>query len=345
MKEKLISIIVPVYNAEKYLKRCLDSILKQTYHNFEVIVINDGSTDNSLRMALKYEEKDSRIRVIDKKNEGVSKTRNRGLDEVSGEYLCFIDSDDYVENTFLEKLYVSIVENSSDLSVCLFKNVYSVENDAVNTDVGIKNLRTIDISEYLRAMSEKIYSVYYGALWNKMYKTEIVNSNNIRFDDLVDIGEDLIFNMKYIQFVHRISLINDYNYYYCQYRDDALTKNKNVWHWWEMAKTRLLFCEKQLKKMGIYDGCEINLDTALATELIAPTYDIIKSNYKGYKTAKEKLASLYSDDYIKKAVRNNQKQNMVHKIARLSIRLNNYGLFVMLMRVWIKIQRYDEISK
>ena len=122
MKSKNIevSIIVPVYNVEEYLERCLESIINQTFKNIEVIALNNGSTDNSLNILLKYAEKDKRIKVIDNYNLGVSEARNNGIREANGKYIVFVDSDDWLDKDMIEIIYSNIVENDCDLVMCTY---------------------------------------------------------------------------------------------------------------------------------------------------------------------------------------------------------------------------------
>ena len=115
-KKKKISIIIPVYNVEKYLSRCLESVINQSYKNIEIIIVNDGSTDNSFDICNKYKKKDKRVILIDQNNQGLSGARNTGLKHATGEYICFIDSDDYVEKDYVEYLYKLIVKDDYDLN-------------------------------------------------------------------------------------------------------------------------------------------------------------------------------------------------------------------------------------
>ncbi len=338
MGNDTISVIVPVYNAEKFLKRCLQSIINQTIDDFEVVLVNDGSTDSSLKIAIDFSKKDSRIRVINKENEGVSKTRNRGIEESKGKYICFIDSDDYVNPNFLEDLYSSINGEKDALGVCLFSNIYE-GNHLKKSKIGIKGNLTISRNEYLIHMSKHLYSVYYGALWNKIYISKKIKDNCIRFDENISFAEDFIFNLEYLENVNKIVLIDKNNYYYNQENDNSLTRANDVNYLWEMAKIRFPYCVKQYKRMNMYEICEKDIDSAIATELIGPTYSIVKENYRGFNQAKKQLKRLYAEDYIKKAIMQNKRKNMVHRIARLSLRVNSYGMFVFLMRVWIKIQK------
>lgn len=129
----LISVIVPVYNVEKYLRKCIDSILSQTYTNLEIILVDDGSVDNSGRICDEYKEKDSRIVVIHKENGGLSSARNAGIDMAHGEYIGFIDSDDYIDSDMYEELYKNMQDNNADLSICGILNLYQGIESKRNT--------------------------------------------------------------------------------------------------------------------------------------------------------------------------------------------------------------------
>lgn len=127
-----ISIVVPIYNAEKYLERCIQSILVQTYSDFEVLLINDGSKDNSIKICQQYEKKDNRIKVIDKKNEGVSQTRNQGIKIARGKYIQFIDSDDFIEPNMLEEMLEKAEKEEVDVCICGFQYTYEKGDKNVN---------------------------------------------------------------------------------------------------------------------------------------------------------------------------------------------------------------------
>ena len=121
--EDLISVVVPIYNVEKYLKTCIETIIKQTYKNIEIILVNDGSTDNSLQICNEFKEKEKRIKVINKKNGGLSDARNIGLKKAKGKYICFIDSDDFINEKYIEELHSLIIKNNAQIAICSFENV------------------------------------------------------------------------------------------------------------------------------------------------------------------------------------------------------------------------------
>ena len=144
-----VSIIIPVYNVQKYLRKCLDSIVNQTFKNIEIIIINDGSSDNSLNICKEYSKKDKRINIINKHNEGVSKARNTGLLYATGEYISFIDSDDWVEQNMIEELYNSITSNKADLCICNFIKENKNKRDYIKSNINQKILIGKEIKDYL----------------------------------------------------------------------------------------------------------------------------------------------------------------------------------------------------
>ena len=170
-----ISIIVPVYNVEKYLEKCIDSILNQTFKEFELILVNDGSKDSSGTICDKYTEKDSRIKVVHKKNGGLSSARNAGLSIAKGKYIGFIDSDDYINKDMYSLLYENIISTNSDIAICGFKKVYSYndESEDILTDTKICVLNNIEALNMMYSEN----GVDFVVAWNKLYKRNL-------FDDL-----------------------------------------------------------------------------------------------------------------------------------------------------------------
>lgn len=165
-----VSIIVPVYQVEKYIRQCIDSILNQTFRDFELILVDDGSRDNSGRICDEYARIDSRVRVIHKLNGGLSDARNRGLEEAVGEYFLFVDSDDYIAPTMVEKLYGSILKENADIAICNFR--YCFEQDErrdFNTNAGAEVLRGAEV--FYNRKNERSYGIWTVA-WNKLYKRD-----------------------------------------------------------------------------------------------------------------------------------------------------------------------------
>ena len=204
----LVSIIVPIYNVEKYLRKCIDSILNQTLENIEVILVNDGSTDNSGKIIDEYKVRDSRVIAIHKENGGQSSARNIGLDIAKGKYIGFVDSDDWIDKDMYNQLVKKIEKSQSDICVC-GRILYS-ENDTLLNKIEVKN-ETIDFNK--QSLGEytvnKLFYNHTVVVWNKIYKKDIIDTNKIRFKDVSYVGsEDALFNYSILCHVNKISSID-----------------------------------------------------------------------------------------------------------------------------------------
>ena len=185
--KSLISIIVPVYNTSKYLERCLNSLINQTYKNIEILIVNDGSTDNSLEICKNYQKKDKRVIILDKKNSGPSLTREYGFKHSKGEYLMFVDSDDWVDLDYCEYLLDLIKKANADVASCS----YYINNSRINEEELLIELKKEEIiKNYLS------YSYIKGCVWNKIYKKSIIKSKYFAGD--LKTAEDILFTCNVI---------------------------------------------------------------------------------------------------------------------------------------------------
>lgn len=220
-EQSTVSIIVPIYNASKYLRCCLESIFVQTYSNIEIILINDGSTDDSLEICSYYALTDSRFKILDKENEGVSIARNKGLELASGDYVSFIDSDDYVDKTFIEKLLKIALNNSSDIAVCSYIKTASFSASTAKS-------RAISYKDYtpIEAVKDVLnYNTELGVvLWNKIYKKSIFTNNNISFP-AGKIMEDSARIHEIMFSANKIVYTNEQLYYYIQRKSGNITSS------------------------------------------------------------------------------------------------------------------------
>jgi len=205
-----ISIIVPVYNVEKYLHKCIDSVLAQTLTNFELILVDDGSQDKSGKICDEYFGEDDRIIVIHKKNGGVSSARNTGLDKATGHYICFIDSDDTVDNDYLAVMYRLAAESNADLVICGLK----MFSNGKQVDYGSNNIGLYKSEEFAKIFLNLLNSSYLNYVYSKLYKTKLIK-NKLYFDQSIDIGEDTIFVLEVLKNIELICISNNkpYNYY------------------------------------------------------------------------------------------------------------------------------------
>lgn len=215
-----ISVIVPVYKVEKYLDKCVASILNQTHTDIEVILVDDGSPDNCGVMCDEWASKDTRIHVIHKENGGISSARNRGLDEAKGEFISFIDSDDYVETNMLEVLYKGLIDNDADVSVC---GVYNVYDSFMRPQTeGIKEFICDGVTAY-RKLLEGVEIP--AALWNKLYKRETIGG--LRFP-LGKIYEDAFFFADFMPRVKKVWVTTKPLYYYIHRNKSLMTEPFNM---------------------------------------------------------------------------------------------------------------------
>ena len=204
MENSLISIIIPVYNAEKYLNTCLDSVINQTYKNLEILCINDGSTDTSLKILNEYKQKDNRIKIIDIKNHGASFARNLGLQKSTGEFIVFIDSDDYINLEFCENSYNNQKETNSDL-VC-GRRILLDNNGKEKRNWVSKR----DISYY--PMVEYDLFTQYHMITDKLFRARIIKENKLQFDITLSYGEDSFFLTQYLTHCNIITSSHNSNY-------------------------------------------------------------------------------------------------------------------------------------
>jgi len=230
-ENELISIIVPVYNADKYLKECIDSLVNQTYKNIEVLLIDDGSSDKSGAICDEYAERYSVIRVFHNENQGVSKTRTFGIQHAKGIYLMFTDSDDYWELEAVEKMYEQIKLHDADLALCgymRFKN-----DDATYCDKRIVNEELVTVFESNKELANLFTRPYTSlagvSIWAKMYKRDLILKHDVKFPEGINYEEDCVFNLQYYKYVKKAVVINEVFYHYRQlevslskgYRADA----------------------------------------------------------------------------------------------------------------------------
>lgn len=208
---KKISVIIPVYNVEKYIEKCLKTILNQTYKNIEIILIDDGSTDNSGKICDIYAKKDNRIKVKHIKNKGVSNARNIGILEASGDYITFVDSDDYLEFSTYQKV-INFFEKEN-VDICVF-NYYLVKNSHIKIHHNKNRIpKIMDVNTYLSIMCTNNFG---GMMWNKVYKKKLLLNNQINIDNHLTILEDLLFNCELCEenTSLKVGYLNKAYYYY-----------------------------------------------------------------------------------------------------------------------------------
>lgn len=260
-----VSVIIPVYNAEKYLEKCLDSIINQTFKDIEIIIINDESQDNSLQICRQFEKIDSRIKLIDKRNEGVSKARNTGLDKALGKYIMFVDADDYVDKIMIENMLVKLQDSKADLLLCNFTSVINGKEKVVRANfdsiiTGKNNIAEKVILPLIeKSDSEKVHEIAgFRSPWGKLFKKDLIDKFNIRFNENMSIGEDFLFNLQFINHSHTIAFDSASYYYYVTNNNSALMKyKKNCWN--KYYKPIIINLNQFLKSNMLYNQAELRV--------------------------------------------------------------------------------------
>ena len=210
-----VSIIVPVFNTEKYLKECIESIINQTYQNIEIVMIDDGSSDNSSIICDQYAKKDSRIIVVHKQNEGVSVSRNLGLKIATGKYIMFVDIDDYIDRNFVAKMISNI--KSDEMVICGYNYIYK------NKIKNVSSAKILKINKNILNVIFK-YSFIGGFCTNKLYFKDIIDVYNIKFDSRFKFCEDLYFNLQYLLHIKSVTILNAALYEYRMRKSSATWK-------------------------------------------------------------------------------------------------------------------------
>lgn len=293
MKKTDISIIVPIYNAEKYLKKCIDSLVNQTKKEIEIILINDGSTDSSERIIKEY--KDERIKYFKNKNQGIGKTRNFGIEKATGKYLLFVDSDDYLDKNACEKLYNKIENDSLDLLV------YDFYREFDNGKKEEEKLQKFDISN-LKENPKLLLNINLSP-WNKLYKTEVIKGNNTKFVENLKY-EDAPFVVEAIINSKRIGKLDESLYYYMIHSNSETTiRDKRIFDILEIVD----IIRKKVKKLKS-DSINEVLDTLTISILM--NYNIQQRMQKNKKVGMEFIDKSF--EYLQRNIPN-YKNNIYFK--------------------------------
>lgn len=289
-----ISIIVPVYNTEKYVKETLSSILSQSFNNFEVIVVNDGSTDKTEEFIKELELIDKRIKYFRQLNMGPSQARNNGISKAIGKYLMFVDSDDKVDKRYVERLFEKIESGKYDLVTCGYidESIYGVSNQH---DFWMEK-EELEKKEFVKCVCRGVG----GTLWGKIFRRDIIIENSIKMNPKIYMCEDLLFILEYCLYAKKFSAINEYLYIYNRLNENSITAklsskylDNNIF----VAKE----IESYLERLFITDGdiSKITLDRIRA---VVNAMVISEANYylenKNFKVCKNNIDLVINNKFI-----------------------------------------------
>jgi len=332
MDQKIVSVIVPVYNVEKYLTRCVESIKNQTYRNLEIILVDDGSTDNSGKICDEISKTDNRIIVIHKENGGLSDARNAGMDISTGDYIGFVDSDDYIDDDFYEILVTNLEDYDADVSCCRF--VFEWDNNGDSEIIG--NDDSLHIYEGPEALKEYLYGKMLDPFaCNKLYKAELLGNathkdNHFRFIKGI-LSEDNPFCIELFKKTGKVVLAGKSMYHYILKREGAITnstvsqKKIDAMHYWDTVRLdchenypdfeKYVIRRQVLYYMGLYNQI--------------------------YKDDKHTAEADWIRSFVKEHNKEVQSSDICERTIKISVRLLSanpaiYGLFMRIYKVFVK---------
>lgn len=261
LNDKKVSVIVPCYNVESYLSKCIESILNQTYKNIEIICINDGSKDNTLSLLKKYQSDDKRIVLINKKNAGVSAARNDGLKKATGDYVLFVDSDDYIDEKMVEILLTKSLENDADIIKCNRADVYLKTNSIINRKP-IWNEEKVFLE---KDFSKQIYPEFLRRnklcnIWMTLIKKELLQSNNILFDETLAVNEDEVFSTQIFCIAKKFVYLPNVLYFYVKNENGLSANGTNIIKRFESRKKHSQFIYEITAKWGYNQNDKIVIE-------------------------------------------------------------------------------------
>ena len=289
-----ISIIIPVYNAEKNIEKCLDSIIKQTYSNLEIICINDGSVDNSENLIKDIQKKDSRVILFSKKNSGVSDTRNYGIEQSTGEYIMFIDADDYIDTDYIEKMVELAEKEKCGLVISNYTELKNNKYNKVKILDSNDEFRNIT---YPNVLDDYLLTYKYNSCWKQLIKNSLIKNHNIKFNKLIKYGEDMLFSFECYKYSKRTYYIRNYGYYY--YINDGSVMNR-----------------KSLDALLKYMDDNKNVSDIIIDNSNLSKKQLSKIKYKTNKTLNSIFSNMINCSYsyreCKKIIKNELKKNKIY---------------------------------
>ena len=335
MIQPLISIIIPVYNAEKYIEECLNSVLKQSFQNYEIIVVNDGSKDKSLQICQKIGQTDVRVRVFSTENQGVSHARNFGMKNANGHWIMFLDSDDYLTEECLERL-AAYTETSAQ-EICgnyVTKNVQKLQ--AGSAFVKPEDVITMILDPVNHHTLPAFYHLESATLlgvWGKLFLRNVIEEHALCFDEKLKLSEDAFFHIRYLKKIENVLLLNDATFYYRE-NDASVTKNFKE----EYVENRLYLFE-QLKRHQICDAVFVCSTMLLMTAdleicMAQPKRKINEEKIKVFWKENRKLLL----DTRGKKVSEGKWQNIVYKICVELFLWKLYDFAFVFLRLYGKIR-------
>lgn len=291
----MVSVVVPVYNGEKYLRECIDSICNQSYKELEIIIINDGSNDSTSKIAKQISNEDNRIIYMEHQNKGVSFSRNRGIDLATGEYIVFVDCDDTIEKEYIELLLNKITKNNLDIVTCGY--------------IDISIYGTIKLNDFYRGNSiltkdefiNNIFKGVGGTLWGKIFRAEIIKKNKIKLNNNIFMCEDMLFVLQYAMQSKGFGAIEQSLYNYNRKNENSVSSKINFKYF-----NNLVDVMKEIEKIlneNKYDRQFIDYILSERIKKLSLSFSIMQHDKRHRYSRKEKIDNInfiFENDYFKK---------------------------------------------
>lgn len=336
MKKK-VSIIVPVYNVEKYLNRCISSLIVQSYSNIEILLINDGSKDKSLTICREYEKKDSRIRVFNKENEGLGLTRNYGINNAIGEYITFLDSDDYLTSDAIECMIEKADETDADVVVAdmYYKNevMKCTFEERLYTNDEIKILLTHMMGNYGTRQDAMSYTAT-----GKLFKKKLFDLKNVQFpSERILIWEDLAFSMDFYPLCNKVYILKKPVYYYC-FNEGSLTHSYKP-NKAELVMNMYSYMKNKINKINLGNDALYRLDTNFIGHIrTCIKLEVYYSNKNGFKNAINNIRSICARKDVQILISNYPKSSFNKLQYIYNIFMNHQLIHMVYFLTWLQNQ-------
>lgn len=329
----MISVIVPIYNSEKYLRQCINSLIRQTYEDIEVLLIDDGSKDGSSEICLEYTKNDKRIKYIYQENQGVSSARNTGLDNLSGEYVLFVDSDDWLPENAIELMCEKAATTEADLVIGSYTEIYSTHENSIVFN--IESIKAKD--EIAKYLGQSFLTAIASSPCVKLFRVSKIS--DLRFDRTMSLGEDLFFNLHYFRRIENVEIISDCCYYYRITDELSLTKSYKDNYYTAMREIYKYANNyfDEIEELYSCDVCREKVAYKLFSFAIAFAVRQVEQNYPK-KSCLVYIKNLGRDSSFLDAIRNVGSCSFAERVIILLMKYKLYGLIYYGVRIRAKIR-------
>lgn len=329
----LISIIIPMYNAQKDIIKTVNTLQNQTYKNIEIIIVDDGSTDDSYGLCKSKFKNDKRIKIFHKENGGVSSARNFGITKAKGEYIQFVDSDDLVESTYCEDLHILIKKGKIDYAICS----YIQAQDKNNINYLISD-NIYDRNDFIKLFSSSENPIYMNPPWNRIFKSKIIKKHKIKFEENISFGEDFIFNSKYLMFCRKIATTSKILYNY-KFQESGLCNKKRKMDFYFKNSFKVYEAYESLLQKNLNPDINKNLNT----HFLFVVRNIIENIFFSYPMCLEERINvtkkIISSSEVRKRLSTKYKKNVKNLITYLCIKFKWYRVLEILISMKIKTRK------